>query len=83
MGAFGHLDLPAYDLGLDLNVELGNLLLVCGKHRMTGGDNAPRKLAGANERRTVELYNTRLPYSCFCVLGGYVAMWREVYSGRM
>ena len=84
MGVTSHLDLPACDLGLDLQVERGNvLLLACGKHRMTGGDNAPRKLAGANERRTVELYNTRLPYSCFCVLGGYVAMWREVYSGRM
>ena len=35
------------DLGLDLQVERGNLLLACGKHRMTGGDNASRKLVGA------------------------------------
>ena len=81
MGAFGHLDLPAYDLGLDLNVELGNLLLVCGKHRMTGGDNTPRKLAGMNERRTEELYDTHLPYFCFCVLGGYAIVWWEMMGG--
>ena len=75
MGVAGHLDLTARNLGLDLQVERGNLLLEYGKHRMTGGDNAPRKLAGVNELRTEELYDTRLPYSCFCVLGGCVVVW--------
>ena len=80
MGVVGHLDLPARNLGLDLQVERGNLSLAYGKHRMTGGDNAPRKLSDANERRTEELYDTRLPYLCVCVLGGYVTVWREIWS---
>ena len=74
MGVSGRLDLPARGLGLDLQVERGNVLLVCGNHRMTGDDNASCKLVDTNERCTKELYKVYLLYLFFRVLGGYVAV---------
>ena len=34
IGVVDHLDLPPRDLGIELQVERGNLLLACGKYRM-------------------------------------------------